>query len=133
MLNDLTSEEIKELLNVQKVLNALLDKINGIESQITQNREQIDSLSKTISELSDKVMTMDISTNNDLKQLRTDITSLNQKVFNVDKVLGNYSKQLNEIERLCKIEKTPEESEEPKKKENNSINKALKDVKKLKK
>lgn len=135
-LNDLTTEEIKGLLNVQKVLNALLDKINNVEIQITHNREQIDTLTKTVNDLSNRITTLEIATNNELKQLKSDNVPINQKLFNIDKSLGNYSKQLNEIEetlvKLVEKQDEDEESEETKKK-NNSVNKSIKDLKKVNK
>ena len=135
-LNDLTPEEIKGLLNVQKVLNALLDKINNVEIQITHNREQIDTLTKTVNDLSNRITTLEIATNNELKQLKSDNVPINQKLFNIDKSLGNYSKQLNEIEetlvKLVEKQDDDEESEDTKKK-NNSVNKSIKDLKKVNK
>lgn len=131
-LNDLSNEEIKGLLNVEKVLNALLDKINNVESQITHNREQIDNLTKTVNELSNKVMSIEISTNNELKQLKNDNIPINQKLFNIEKHLGNYSKDLLDIkESLDKL--MPEDEEEDNKKKKPSINTSVKDLKKLKK
>ena len=100
--NDLSSEEIKELLSVHKVLNALLDKINSIEEQIHHNRDEIASLSKDISDLSDRITALDVTTNNDLKQIKTDNTQISQKLFNMDKTINSYSKQLNDIEKAFK-------------------------------
>ena len=131
--NDLSIEEIKELLSVQKVLNALLDKINSIEDQIHHNRDEIDSLSKTISDLSDRITALDVTTNNDLKQIKTDNTQISQKLFNMDKTLNTYSKQLNDIEKAFKNDKNKEDTEDSKKKDNSDVTKSLKDVKKIKK
>ena len=136
-LNDLTTEEIKGLLNVQKVLNALLDKINNVEIQITHNREQIDTLTKTVNDLSNKVMSMDISTSNELKQLKGDNIPINQKLFNIDKQLGTLSKVVSELDDyLAFITDNSDEEEESKedtKKKNNSVNKSIKDLKKINK
>lgn len=131
--NDLSIEEIKELLSVQKVLNALLDKINSIEDQIHHNRDEIDSLSKTISDLSDRITALDVTTNNDLKQIKTDNTQISQKLFNMDKTLNTYSKQLNDIEKAFKNDKSREDTEDTKKKDNSGVNKSLREVKKIKK
>ena len=87
--NDLSSEEIKELLSVHKVLNALLDKINSIEDQIHHNRDEIASLSKDISDLSDRITALDVTTNNDLKQIKTYSTQSSQKLFNMDKTINS--------------------------------------------
>ena len=131
--NDLSIEEIKELLSVQKVLNALLDKINSIEDQIHHNRDEIDSLSKTIADLSDRITALDVTTNNDLRQIKTDNTQISQKLFNMDKTINSYSKQLNDIEKAFKNDKSKEDTEDQKKKDNNDVTKSLKDVKKIKK
>lgn len=134
-LNDLTTEEIKDLLNIQKVLNALLDKINNVETQITHNRKQIDALTKNINELSSKILAMDISTNNELKQVKTDNTLINQKLFNMDKQLVTLSKQITDlgevIGNLEVIDDDDENKEESKKK--NFKTKAVKDLKKVNK
>ena len=136
-LNDLTPEEIKGLLNVQKVLNALLDKINNVEIQITQNREQIDTLTKTVNDLSNRVTTLEIATNNELKQLKSDNVPINQKLFNIDKQLGTLSKLVSELDDyLAFITDNSDEEEESKediKKKNNSVNKSIKDLKKINK
>lgn len=136
-LNDLTNEEIKGLLNVQKVLNALLDKINNVEIQITQNREQIDTLTKTVNDLSNRVTTLEIATNNELKQLKSDNVPINQKLFNIDKQLGTLSKVVSELDDYLAFitdhSDEEEESKEDTKKKNNSVNKSIKDLKKVNK
>ena len=131
--NDLSSEEIKELLSVHKVLNALLDKINSIEEEIHHNRDEIVSLSKDISDLSDRITALDVTTNNDLRQIKTDNTQISQKLFNMDKTINSYSKQLNDIEKAFKNDKSKEDAEDSKKKDNSDVTKSLKDVKKIKK
>jgi len=130
-LNELTPEEIRGLLNVQKVLNALLDKINSVEAQISQNREQIDTLTKSINDLSNKVLSIEINTTNELKQIKNDNISTNQKLFNIDKQLTSYSKQLSGIEEELSKIKVDEEKEDTKK--NTTTNKSVKDLKKVKK
>lgn len=138
-LNELSTEEIKGLLNVQKVLNALLDKISSVEIQITENREQIDTLTKTVNDLSNKILAMDISTNNELKQIKSDNITTGQKLFNIDKQLTASSKQfnekLNEIEdylsSLLDDQTEDEENKDETKKKSSSVNK--KSVKELKK
>ena len=136
-LNDLTPEEIKGLLNVQKVLNALLDKINNVEIQITQNREQIDTLTKTVNDLSNRVTTFEIATNNELKQLKSDNVPINQKLFNIDKQIGTLSKLVSELDDYLAFitdhSDEEEESKEDTKKKNNSVNKSIKDLKKINK
>ena len=136
-LNDLTPEEIKGLLNVQKVLNALLDKINNVEIQITQNREQIDTLTKTVNDLSNRVTTLEIATNNELKQLKSDNVPINQKLFNIDKQIGTLSKLVSELDDYLAFitdhSDEEEESKEDTKKKNNSVNKSIKDLKKINK
>ena len=138
-LSELSTEEIKGLLNVQKVLNALLDKISSVEIQITENREQIDTLTKTVNDLSNKILAMDISTNNELKQIKSDNITTGQKLFNIDKQLTASSKQfnekLNEIEdylsSLLDDQTEDEENKDETKKKSSSVNK--KSVKELKK
>lgn len=131
--HNLSTEEIKELLSVQRVLNALLDKINIVEEQITHNRQQIDALSKEINDLSDKIIDLEISTGNELKQLNTFTTSVNQKLFSIEKNQANHLKLLGEIEKLCKTESNIDDQDDVKKKDNSGVNKSIKDVKKLKK
>ena len=114
-LHDMSTEDIRKLLNVEKVLKALLDKIVDVETQIVSNREQIDLLNKSINELSNKILSMDISTNNEFKIVKTENTAINQKLFGIDKQLGAYAKELSEIEEeLVKLEKQKEEDDEEK-------------------
>lgn len=133
-LHELSTEDIKKLLNVEKVLKALLDKILDVESQIIQNREQIDLLNKSVTELSNKIISMDISNGNEFKMVKNENTTINQKLFGIDKQLSAYSKQLSEIEEeLVKLEKQKDEDEEDDKdeKKKSSASKTKVDLKSI--
>ncbi len=131
MFKDLSSDEIKELLSVQKVLNALLDKISNVEESIAKNREEINSLSKLISTMSERITGIEISTGNDLNQLKKDTTSLSHKLYSIEQNVKENAQYLKTIEKLCKQEKPKDEQENQKKKENNDVNRNVKELKKV--